>query len=445
MKFVLLNLISFIVLSACSEITFEPVTVDAIVVNIVSYQIYDQGEFNFSDLELNAYLPTFDSASPLAHSFIELELVALELYDEQVLTKEVKNYYLAQIINVDSYTQSVMFEGITFYHAGIYTFRISQSRGDFEDVVAHEWVFDTAVFYFEVEVLEDYESEALVAYLTSEELLFENISVWDLEQMLVNYFNSAEYLMSSENALLINLTTGEVLFDYFANQLVYPASITKIMTVLVGILAEASEGTVTVYADFDGLYLSRAMQSGFVLGEERTFSEILHAVMLSSGGEATEALANHIAGSYEDFVLLMNKKAYELEMFDTYFVTATGLHHELHQTTARDIAKLLQYALDIPEFRAIFTTEEYKLERPNSFTDTLRSTLFHFAPTMTFSGGEILGGRTGFTNEAGRTLASLATDGVDEFILITFGAKDEIDNQINHILDALMIYEYFFQ
>jgi len=250
--------------------------------------------------------------------------------------------------------------------------------------------------------------------------------------------------MQSEYALLINISNGRILFDHQADVQTFPASVTKIMTVLVGLENSDMNEDVTVIADFDELWRAQASQAGFNPGEVRTMSEILHAIMLPSGAEATWALANHIAGSYEDFVAMMNERARTLGMNDTHFVTATGLHDESHYTTANDIAILLRYALAIPAFREIFTTAEYELSRPNARGSFLQSTLHHFATTLEFEGGEILGGRTGFTTPAGRCMASLATDGRSEFILITFGIPDpDFTNTSAHVDDALVIYEYF--
>lgn len=259
-------------------------------------------------------------------------------------------------------------------------------------------------------------------------------------------YHEVDFRMQSEYALLINISNGRVLFDHQADIQTFPASVTKIMTVLVGLENGNLNDEVVVDADFDLLFLSGAMQSGFVYGEVRSLEEILNAVMLASGAEATWALANHVAGSYDAFVDLMNNKARELGMNQTNFVTTTGLHDENHYTTANDIAILLMYALENPDFRGIFTSATYELETPNSRGSKLESTLFAFAPTTDFESGRILGGRTGFTTPAGRCLASLATNDIDEFILITFGAPDpDFTNQIAHILDALIIYEYFLE
>ena len=258
-------------------------------------------------------------------------------------------------------------------------------------------------------------------------------------------YDEVGFRMNSEYALLINISNGRTLFAHQEDVQTYPASVTKIMTVLIGLENGELDENVTINADFEELFLAGAMQSGFSYGEVRPLSEVLYAIMLPSGAEATWSLANHVAGNYDGFVDLMNEKAQELGMSDTNFVTTTGLHDDDHYTTAKDIAILMEYALAIPEFREIFTAQTYELDTPNALGSTMHSTLFSFAPQTTFEGGEILGGRTGYTTPAGRCLASLATNGEDDFILITFGAPSDAANHIAHIADAFTIYEYFLE
>ena len=242
----------------------------------------------------------------------------------------------------------------------------------------------------------------------------------------------------SNNALLINLDTGEILFDHQGRERAYPASVTKIMTVLVG-LEHATGDELVVYADFDALALANAAVVGFSYGEVRTLSEVLHATMLSSGADATTTLAYHVSGSYQGFVDLMNETAERLGMHDTHFTNASGLHDDAHYTTAYDIAILLEYALDHMYFREIFTARTYPFIDAEGQEQSMFSTMFLSMPVPTFNGGQILGGKTGYTTPAGLCLASIATDDTHEFALITFGAPVG-----GHISDAFALYEYFF-
>ena len=250
-----------------------------------------------------------------------------------------------------------------------------------------------------------------------------------------------DFSIESQSALLINLDTGEFLFNYNGDVRMYPASVTKIMTVLIGI-EYATSDDIVVMANFPALSEAGASMAGFVNHEMRTLSEILHGSLLSSGADATSSIAYHVAGSYPNFVALMNETARRLGMTNTHFMNASGLHHENHFTTAYDTALLLQYALSNPDFREIFTTPRYEFVDFFGTPQTMYSTFYRLAPTLNVRGGEILGGKTGFTTPAGLSLASIATDGFYEFALITFGAP--ANGMIPHITDAFAIYDYFF-
>ena len=256
-------------------------------------------------------------------------------------------------------------------------------------------------------------------------------------------YEDVDMHLYSSHALLVNLDTGEILFDHRGSERAYPASITKIMTVLVG-LEHARSDELIVRADFESFAMVGASMAGFVYGETRTLSEVLHASMLPSGADATSTLAYHVADSYQEFVDLMNETAAQLGMDDTNFVNASGLHDENHYTTAHDTALLIEYALTHEYFREIFTAETYPFINSLGNEQFMESTMFRNMLSPKFDGGEILGGKTGFTTPAGLCLASIATDGVNEFALITFGAPADIPTPFPNIKDAFTVYGYFF-
>ena len=440
------------------EVEFEPITVEGFAVATTVEQSINQGVHNFSDDELAELLPELNRDVRGQNFTFYLEMVDMQLNDEDIASDYIP-IFESDLVTIDT-EGTAIFEEITFHHAGVYTFRVRQlvdlttaerlgTNVEAGAYAVYNWEIDERSFDFVVTVTEDEEDGVLRANIQQEDVVFVNEFTLFIEDALaplrvVLGYDDVGFEMYSEYALLINLSSGEVLFDHQADVRTYPASVTKMMTVLVGLEHGNMDDEVVVEADFEGLFFSQAAQAGFEYGEVRTFSEIIHGVLLPSGGDATEALANHIAGSYEDFVGLMNIKALELGMFDTHFVTATGLHDDNHYTTAYDIAILMEYGFQNPVFREMFVREAYELEEPNLFGYVMYSTFNLFAPTTVFDGGEILGGRTGFTIPAGRCLASLATNGEDEFILITFGAMlEDGDDSILHILDALTIYEYF--
>ncbi|WP_330576611.1 D-alanyl-D-alanine carboxypeptidase family protein [Defluviitalea raffinosedens] len=164
--------------------------------------------------------------------------------------------------------------------------------------------------------------------------------------------------------------------------------------------------------------------------------------MLPSGAESCIALAEHIAGSEQNFVRLMNEKAEELGMRHTHFENTTGLHDENHYTTVKEMSIFLREALQNDIFRDIFTTFRYSTPPTNQHPEgiTLTSTIYEKLDSRTIMNGEILGGKTGYTDEAGLCLASLAKVGQQEYILITAGAKGNHHTEQFNITDALAVY-----
>jgi D-alanyl-D-alanine carboxypeptidase (penicillin-binding protein 5/6) len=140
-----------------------------------------------------------------------------------------------------------------------------------------------------------------------------------------------------------------------------PASLTKIMTTIVALehiedLSTIAPVDVDTYKE---MVNNNSSMAGFYGKEQTTYRDLLYGTILSSGGEAANSLAINIAGSVENFVKLMNNKASELGLHDTHFVNPEGLHDKNQYTTAYDMAKLLDYALDNGHFRAIFTKETF--------------------------------------------------------------------------------------
>lgn len=250
--------------------------------------------------------------------------------------------------------------------------------------------------------------------------------------------------LKSSNAALMDAESGELLEGYNAGKKMYPASLTKIMTaVLAAEHTDNMEETITLPADFfQTLYEKNASMAGFEPGEQVRLKDLLYGILLPSGAECCMAFAERIAGSEEGFAELMNEKAKELGMKNTHFCNATGLHEADHYSTAEDIAVLLQYALKNETFREAFTSHSYSTMpsevHPEGFTFT--STLFQHLDGTEVSRGTILGGKTGYTPEAGLCLASLGEVSGREYILVTAGAEGNHETEPYHILDAVEVY-----
>ena len=249
---------------------------------------------------------------------------------------------------------------------------------------------------------------------------------------------------SSRHALLMDARTGQVLARKRSGEEAAPASLTKMMTVLLATEALPDLDTpVTLPEDiFPALYKADASMAGFQPGETVTVRDLLYGAMLPSGAECCETLAREVSGSEEAFVARMNQKAAELGMTGTHFCNPTGLHDPEHVSTVRDMARLTEAALQNETFRKLFTTERYTVPATNCHPQgfTMHSTLLSQLDGTELHRGRILGGKTGYTGEAGLCLASLAEVKGREYILVTAGAGGNHSTALYHIEDAVTVY-----
>lgn len=248
----------------------------------------------------------------------------------------------------------------------------------------------------------------------------------------------------SPYAILIDLDSGNCLAEHNAQTRIYPASLTKIMTAVLAVEnTKDMEEVITFPTDFfQQLYAEDASMAGFQPGERARLKDVLYGILLPSGAECCMVFANRIAGSEEAFVEMMNQKAKELGMDDTHFCNATGLHDPQHYSTVEDISVLLRYALKDENFKGAFTSSRYSTmpsdQHPEGFT--FYSTMFQYMDSTEVTGGRILGGKTGYTEEAGLCLASLAEVEGKEYILVTAKANGTHQTEQFHILDAINVY-----
>lgn len=250
--------------------------------------------------------------------------------------------------------------------------------------------------------------------------------------------------LNSPNAILVDLNSEKVLVEHNSSERIYPASLTKIMTAILAIenTPDLDQTLIFLPELFQDLYSQNASMAGFQPGEEVKYKDALYGILLPSGAECCLAFADAIAGSESEFVEMMNRKAEELGMKNTHFRNTTGLHDDDHYSTVKDISILLQYALKNDVFRTVFTSSRYSTTPSNSHPDgfTFRSTMFKNMDSSEVPGGEILGGKTGYTGEAGLCLASLASINGNEYILVTAHADGTHQTEQLHIMDAVNVY-----
>lgn len=255
--------------------------------------------------------------------------------------------------------------------------------------------------------------------------------------------NAIELGISSKNAILYNMDSGEVLYEKDADEKVSIASLTKIMTALVSIenIKDLDSQVVLTTDDFKGLVEANAVTAGFTKGEVVTYRDLLYGLLLPSGADAAKALARNIAGSEENFIKMMNEKVGEMNLKNTHFSTVIGLDDDNNYSTAREVALIFKEALKNEDFKTIITTKEYtSSDGKVKFHSTIQSNAKKFEIDVPY----ILGGKTGTTTDAGLCLATIAKENDVNYMLVTLGAL--YDKKAPHnIEDAQTIYDYFIE
>lgn len=168
----------------------------------------------------------------------------------------------------------------------------------------------------------------------------------------------------AKSAILIEATTGEVIMEKNADQIMYPASTTKILTVLLGIMMGDMNQTVTM-TETAMVYEEGAAEIDLDVGETINFADLLYATMVRSGNEGANLIAETIAGDTYHFAELMNNAAAMYGCTNTHFTNANGLHDDNHYSTARDMAKIARAAMENEMFQQIAATYTYTLPRSN--------------------------------------------------------------------------------
>lgn len=221
--------------------------------------------------------------------------------------------------------------------------------------------------------------------------------------------------VSANNAVLIEQSTGRVLYEKAADDQQLIASITKIMTAIIAIESGKIDETVTashraVYTEGSSIYLKE--------GEKMKLRDLVYGLMLRSGNDSAVAIAEHVGGSVEGFVHLMNEKADWLGMTNSHFDNPHGLDSDTHYSTAYDMAKLTRYAMDNEIFREITGSTSYKAETRKYAWGNKNKMLTQYYEYST-------GGKTGYTKAAGRTLVSTAEKDGMSLIAVTLNAPDD--------------------
>lgn len=252
----------------------------------------------------------------------------------------------------------------------------------------------------------------------------------------------------SESAVLMELSTGTVLYEKNAHERNYPASITKIMTVL--LCLENSNLNETVTFSKNAIFGIERDSSHISLdvGEQITMEQTLYAIMLESANEAALGAGEHVAGSISGFADLMNAKAKSLGCTDTHFCNPNGLHNDDHYTSAYDMALITREAMKNPSFRQITKTKRYIIEPTNKNKETRyfsnHHAMIYGRDYPQYETDYVIGGKTGYTSKAGNTLVTVARKNGMELVCVLMRSRGPASGTSNEYTDTLDLFDYGF-
>ena len=245
--------------------------------------------------------------------------------------------------------------------------------------------------------------------------------------------------ITSEYAVIMDDTTGRIIDGKNSDQRMYPASMTKMLTAIVVIenMPDLNAPIEITWSMLAGLYEANASVVGYQIGDTPTMRDILYGIALPSGADACNAAAITVAGSVDAFVAMMNNKAQQLGMTNSHFCNTTGLHEDDHYTTAEDMAVLLRYCKNNEVFAEVFATPQYYASPVSShpYGITMDSTVFKSDYIYGIEIPGLVGGKTGFTYEAGKCLATWENVEDQTIVIITGCAGYDmygIDHYIDH-------------
>ena len=248
----------------------------------------------------------------------------------------------------------------------------------------------------------------------------------------------------AESAGLFDITNFETIYAKNIHQKLYPASTTKILTAYIVLKYGNLEDVVTVRSNHVALE-SDSSHCGLKAGVKISVEELLYGLMLKSGNDAANALADYISGSAESFAELMNEEAKLLGATNSHFVNAHGLHDDDHYTTVYDLYIIFQNALTNEKFREITGTmthnASYTDADGNPITIQWDNTMQYFTKNkIPPEGATVLAGKTGTTSKAQSCLVLLSENQTgEEFISIILKSQDRgvLYEEMNDLLEEI--------
>lgn len=269
---------------------------------------------------------------------------------------------------------------------------------------------------------------------------------------------------TAKAAMVYERKSGTMIYAWNPDQRIYPTSMVKMMTALIAIeKGDPSKKIMVTKRALSELPMG-TITAGLKAGEEVTLEQLLYCLMTESANDAALVIAEHIAASQSAFVDMMNQKAAELGCKDTVFTNAHGLHDPNMYTTARDLCRITDYALNNELFRTLFCAKSYEMPATNkneARTIHTSNYMMSTAKNKKYFDSRVTGGKTGSTDAGGRCLIATAKGGGMELITIvmdakptyeiegislkTFGSFEETAQLLDHVIGNYEYRQLFFE
>lgn len=283
-------------------------------------------------------------------------------------------------------------------------------------------------------------TDALTAYATAEELAAEA----EARKLLPIQSNDIENWpagpqIGAQSAILMDANTGVILYSKNIHERLYPASTTKIMTCLLAIERGNLDDMVKFSHDAVFTVPVGGSNMGMDEGESISLEECLYGILVGSANEVANAVGEYVSGSIDDFVALMNERAQEIGCKNTHFVNTNGLHDDDHYTSAYDLALISSLFFQNEMLCKIGNTARYHFEPTSTQPDDFYLKNKHQLITGEIPYNGVLGGKTGYTDQARQTLVTCAEQNGMRLVCVVF--KEESPAQFT---DTEELFNYGF-
>ena len=245
------------------------------------------------------------------------------------------------------------------------------------------------------------------------------------------YMGTGKLADKVKSVFMYETTSDTLLYSWNSDTQVHPASLVKIMTALL-VLENCDLQDVTTASESALRHIGKQDVSiNLKPGEQMSIEHLMYAMMVYAANDAASVLAEHVAGSEEAFVEMMNTRAQELGCTGSVFYNPHGLHHDQQFMTARDCCRIILAAMEYEMFRTLFCTEFFILPATN-MSDERRLVTNNYLINADYVGiyldHRVKGGRTGLNNDQSRNIASLSQSGDMEVLCIVMGAESVISS-----------------